>query len=103
MRLFLSRVSLAVASPLLLIQAPAWAAVFRTDYPACQDKGVLKEAWQNPKDPGGVKATAFLKAKVESGACVEFTKGQQVSIDERDGAFLVRAAHWRPRLLLDAG
>jgi hypothetical protein len=84
MLLHLIRVGLAVAA-LLLMEPPAEAAAFRTDFPACQDKGLLKQAWQNPKDPSGVKAVAFLDSKIESGACIRFSRSQQVSIDERDG------------------
>jgi hypothetical protein len=85
MKSSLARLALAVAS-VQALHAHGKAAAFRTAYPGCQDKGVLKQAFQNQKDPGGAKAAAFLKAKVDSGACVQFAKGQLVSIDERDGA-----------------
>lgn len=86
MKSSLARSSLVISSLLWLSGDPAGAAAFRMAYPACQDKEILKQALQNPKDPGGAKASAFLKSKVDSGACLAFTKGQQVSIDERDGA-----------------
>jgi hypothetical protein len=86
MRSSILRISLVVAGTLSLMETPSEAAAFRADFPACLDKALLKQAWQNPKDPGGAKAMAFLDGKVEAGSCIRFTKGQQVSIDERDGA-----------------
>jgi hypothetical protein len=82
----LVRVMLTAAGILVLAPAPAAAAAFRTAYAVCQDKDLFKQAFQNPKDPAGARAAAFLKGKVESGACLQFGKGQQVTIDERDGA-----------------
>jgi hypothetical protein len=82
----LVHVTLTAAGMLALTHAPAEAAAFRTAYSVCQDKDLIKQAFQNPKDPAGAKAAAFLKGKVEAGACVQFAKGQQVSIEERDGA-----------------
>ncbi len=76
-----------LAGLLIFTQAPAQAAAFKTAYAACQDKAVLKQAFQNRDDKDGKKAGAFLKSKIESGACVSFTRGQQVSVDEHDGGF----------------
>ena len=71
------------------MMAPATlrAAAFKGAYAACQDKGVLKKAFESPGDRDGKKATAFLRTKIASGECLEFARGQQVSVDERDGAF----------------
>ena len=86
MKPFVGGAAILAAGIFVAAQAPAKAAAFRTAYAACQDKGVLKQAFQNPKDPGGAKVAAFLKTKIDSGACLQFAKGQQVSIDERDGS-----------------
>ncbi len=76
----------AIVSLISPMEKPAGAAALRATYPGCQDKEILKQAFQNQKDAGGAKAAAFLKGKVDAGACVLFAKGSQVSIDERDGA-----------------
>jgi hypothetical protein len=74
-----------IASVYFLYTA-ANAAVFRNEFPGCQDKDLLKQSLQIPKGFSENRSFAFLKSKVESGACVNFSKGQQVSIDQREGA-----------------
>jgi len=68
-----------------LASPSAQGAAFRGAYPGCSDKEALKQAFKDPKDRDGAKAAALLKSKVDAGQCVQFAKGQQVSIDERDG------------------
>jgi len=70
---------------LLCAPTASQAAAFRGAFAACRDKDVLKKAFQNPKEPGGAKAAAYLEEKIGAGDCLSFAKGQQVSIDERDG------------------
>ncbi|MFY9657241.1 MAG: hypothetical protein WAK01_11755 [Methylocystis sp.] len=70
----------------LLPASPSQGAAFRGAYPGCADKGVLRQAFKDSKDTSGAKAAALLKSKVDAGLCIQFSKGQQVSIDERDGS-----------------
>ena len=67
----------------LLSASPSQGAAFRGAYPGCADKEVAKQAF---KEPSGAKSAALLKSKVDAGLCIQFSKGQQVSIDERDGS-----------------
>jgi hypothetical protein len=71
----------------MLAPAPLRAAAFKGAYAACQDKGLLKKAFESPEDREGKKAAAFLRTRIASGECLQFARGQQVSVDERDGAF----------------
>jgi len=70
----------------LVAASPSQGAAFRGAYPGCADKDVLRQAFKDPKDLSGAKAAALLKSKVDAGLCIQFSKGQQVSIDERDGS-----------------
>ena len=75
----------AAASLLILAQSPADAAAFKAAYAACQDKAVFKKAVTFPGDKDGKKAGEFLKGRIDAHECLLFTRGQQVSVDERDG------------------
>jgi hypothetical protein len=70
----------------LVAASPSQGAAFRGAYPGCADKDVLRQAFKDPKDLSGAKAAALLKSKVDAGLCIQFSKGQQVAIDERDGS-----------------
>jgi hypothetical protein len=70
----------------LLTASPSQGAAFRAAYPGCADKETAKQALKDPRDPSGAKSAALLKSKVDAGLCIQFSKGQQVSIDERDGS-----------------
>ena len=78
---------LRVAAAGFLIFAPsaADAAAFKAAYAACQDKAVFKKALTFPGDKEGKKAGEFLKGRIDAHECLLFTRGQQVSVDERDG------------------
>ena len=68
-------------------QQPANAAALKAATAACQDKDVFKKAFQIPSDKDGKKAAAYFQAKIGDGKCQQFPHGQEVSVDERDGAF----------------
>jgi hypothetical protein len=75
----------AAASFLIFAQSPACAAAFKGAYAGCQDKAVVKKALTLPGDKDGKKAGEFLKGRIDARECLLFTRGQQVSVDERDG------------------
>jgi len=85
MRTFFRSFALCAFLLALLPASPSQGAAFRAAYPGCADKEVMKQAFKDPKDPSGAKTAALLKSKVDAGLCIAFMKGQQVSIDERDG------------------
>ena len=70
---------------LIFAPSPADAAAFKAAYAACQDKAVFKKAVTFPGDKDGKKAGEFLKGRIDAHECLLFTRGQQVSVDERDG------------------
>ncbi len=75
-----------MAATLSFILAPplASAAAFKAAYAGCADKALFKKALTIPGDKDGGKAGAFLKGRIDAGECLLFTRGQQVSVDERD-------------------
>lgn len=81
---------------LLLAQSPARAAAAKATFFACKDQMVFKKAFQLPASKGSQDAKkdtkidknaadAYFKAKVATGDCLQFARGQDVSIDQRDG------------------
>ena len=87
MKHFPRLIALALASFFILGKSRVEAAAFKGTFAACKDEAVLKKAFQNPSDTDGKKAAAYFKAKVESGECMQFVRGQQITVDERDGGF----------------
>ncbi len=75
----------AAAGFLMFAPSAADAAAFKAAYAACQDKAVFKKALTFPGDKDGKKAGEFLKGRIDAHECLLFTRGQQVSVDERDG------------------
>jgi hypothetical protein len=75
----------AAAAFLIFASSAADAAAFKASYAACQDKAVFKKAVTLPGDKEGKKAGEFLKGRIDARECLLFTRGQQVSVDERDG------------------
>jgi hypothetical protein len=80
----------------LLARSPAHAAAAKATFFACKDRMVFKKAFQLPVGKGGqdtkketkedkTNAEAYFKAKVATGDCLQFARGQDVSIDQRDG------------------
>ncbi len=81
---------------LFLARSPAHAAAAKATFFACKDRMVFRKAFQLPagKGPQDTKkdtkddknsADAYFKAKVATGDCLQFARGQDVSIDQRDG------------------
>ena len=91
----------AAAGFLIFAPSAADAAAFKAAYAACQDKAVFKKALTFPGDKEGKKAGEFLKGRIDAHECLLFTRGQQVSVDERDGNLWCVRRSRRPRLLLD--
>ena len=75
----------AAAGFLILASSAADAAAFKAAYAACQDKAVFKKALTFPGDKDGKKAGEFLKGRIDAHECLLFNRGQEVSVDERDG------------------
>ena len=75
----------ALAGFLILAPSAAGAAAFRAAYAGCQDKAVFKKALALPGDKEGKKAGEYFKARIDARDCLLFNRGQQVSVDERDG------------------
>ncbi len=75
----------AAAGFLIFASSAADAAAFKAAYAACQDKAVFKKALTVPGDKEGKKAGEFLKGRIDARECLLFNRGQQVSVDERDG------------------
>ncbi len=70
---------------MIFASSAADAAAFKAAYAACQDKAVFKKALTVPGDKEGKKAGEFLKGRIDAHECLLFNRGQQVSVDERDG------------------
>lgn len=81
---FYLRVAAAVGL-LIFAQSPAGAAAFRAAYAGCQDKAVVKKGLSLTGDKDGKKAGEFFKGRIDAHECLLFNRGQQVSVDERDG------------------
>lgn len=80
------RLRVAAAAGLLIFAPPvARAAAFKVAYAACQDKAVFKKALTVPGDKDGKKAGEFLKGRIDAHECLLFNRGQEVSVDEREG------------------
>jgi hypothetical protein len=77
--------ALVLPSVFVLSISPATAAAFKTTAAACRDKAVFKQAFQSPTDKEGKKAAAYFQTKLGTGECSQFARGQQVTVDERDG------------------
>jgi hypothetical protein len=75
----------AAAGLLLFARSPADAAAFKAAYAGCQEKAVFKKALSLPGDKDGKKAGEFLKGRIDAHECLLFNRGQEVSVDERDG------------------
>jgi hypothetical protein len=81
--------------PGLLIAAahfPAHAAAAKATFFACKEQTVFKKPFQHPAGQASkdvkedkAKTEAYFKAKIASGECIQLARGEQVSIDQRDG------------------
>jgi hypothetical protein len=107
MRLFLAGGALIFAGALCLAHGEAQAAAFRAAYPACHDKGAFAKTSKSPGDKPNASEIAAMKARIDAGECLNFRKGETVSIDERDGAlWCVRRTgdldcYWTPSKAVD--
>ena len=86
MRKSLQLAALLLAGAFCLAQTPAQSAAFRAPYPACRDKGAFAKALKSPAGKPDAAEVAAMKARIDAGECLNFRKGETVSIDERDGA-----------------
>ncbi|MGA8170209.1 MAG: hypothetical protein WB816_05170 [Methylocystis sp.] len=73
------------AGLLIFAHSHAEAAAFKAAYAACSDKALFKKALTIPGDKDGRKAGEYLKGRVAANECLQFNRGQQVTVDERDG------------------
>jgi len=77
---------------LALAQSPAYSAAAKATFFACKTRPVFKKAFERPagkadqdtKDDKD-KREAYFKAKVASGDCTQLARGEEVSVDQRDG------------------
>lgn len=86
MATLMRRAAPAAAVLLMFSHDAASAAAFRAAYPACRDKSVFAKSLKSPGAKPNTTEAAAMKARIDAGECLLFRKGEQVSIDERDGA-----------------
>jgi hypothetical protein len=77
---------------LVLPQSRARAAAVKATFYACKDQAIFKKAFQRPAgkaspDAKDAKADsdAYFKSRVSAGECLQLARGEEVSIDQRNG------------------
>jgi hypothetical protein len=77
---------------LILARSPARAAAVKGTFYACKDQEMFKKAFQRPAGKPSVNekdakadSEAYFKPKITTGECLQLARGEEVSIDERNG------------------
>jgi hypothetical protein len=73
-------------------QSLAHAAAVKATFFACKDQAIFKKAFQRPAgktslDAKDAKADsdAYFKSRISTGECLQLARGEEVSIDQRNG------------------
>jgi hypothetical protein len=81
-----------LAAFLVLSQSPARAAAVKATFYACKDQAIFKKAFQRPAGKASLDAKdakadsdAYFKSRISTGECLQLARGQDVSIDQRNG------------------